>query len=292
MLKIALLLASSGGAASVLRFGRNVLIARLIGVEDYGIASTFALLMSLTELLSDFGLGRFLIQDRDGESAAFVAAVQSISIVRGFMLAAVVVALADPIAALLGQPELGWAYRILATVPLLRSLGHFDVARQQRSMRFGLMIKTDFAGLVGSFLALGPLWLWLGDFRVMLALLVFENAFRTIMTHVMAERPYRLGWDRVVAARAMRFGWPLLAGGVLTFAVMQGERLIVANQYTATDLGLFSAALTLALAPTLVLLRIVHNMFLPLLARQQDNETAFLKKAELALESYSRAASD
>ena len=104
------------------------------------------------------------------------------------------------------------------------------------------------------------------------------------MTHVLAERPYRLGWDRAVAARAMRFGWPLLAGGVLTFAVMQGERLIVANQYTATDLGLFSAALTLALAPTLVLLRIVNNMFLPLLARQQDNETGFLNRAELALE--------
>ena len=82
-------------------------------------------------------------------SPAFVAAVQSISIVRGCMLAAVVVALADPIAALLGQPELGWAYRILAAIPLLRRWCHFDVARQQRAMRFGLMIKTDFAGMVG-----------------------------------------------------------------------------------------------------------------------------------------------
>ena len=84
--------------------------------------------------------------------------------------------------------------------------------------------------------------------------------------------------------RALRFGWPLLAGGMLTFAVMQGERLIVANQYTATDLGLFSAALTLAMAPTLVVQRVITSMFLPLLARERDSEEGFLHKAELSLE--------
>ncbi|HLS18535.1 MAG TPA: oligosaccharide flippase family protein, partial [Paracoccaceae bacterium] len=77
----------------------------------------------------------------------------------------------------------------------------------------------------------------------------------------------------------------ILLGGMAGFATLQGERLIVANQLTATDLGLFSAALTLAMAPTMVVQRIVSRMFLPVLARHQDDEDAFRQKAELSLES-------
>jgi O-antigen/teichoic acid export membrane protein len=284
MLRTALLLAGSSGAVSLMRFGRNVLLARLIGVEDYGVASTFALLMALVEMLSDLGITRFVVHDRDGDRPGFVAAVQALDVLRGTLLAALVFAFADPIAAFLGQPGLGWAYRVLAVMPLLRALVHLDVMRQQRTMRFGLMVKAEFAGMAASLAALAPLGLWLGDFRVMLGVLLVEYAAHLAASHLLAERPFRLGREGTVMARALRFGWPLLAGGMLTFAVLQGERLIVANQMTAVDLGLFSAALTLAMAPTLVVQRVINSMFLPLLAREQDNRDEFLRKAELLLE--------
>ena len=284
MLRTALLLAGSSGAVSVMRFGRNVLLARLLGVEDYGTASTFALIMAMVETLSDLGLGRLVVQDREGDSPSFVAAIQGLALVRGALLALALVVLADPVAAFLGHPGLGWAYRIFAAVPLLNGLVHLDLIRQQRAMRFGLMVKTEFAGNLASIAALWPLWLWLGDFRVMLGMLIVESVARIGTAHLLAERSFRLGWDGAAAARALRFGWPLLTGGVLSFVVMQGERLIVANQYPATDLGLFSAAMTLAMAPTLVVQRVVVSLFLPLLARERDNERGFLQKAELSLE--------
>jgi O-antigen/teichoic acid export membrane protein len=284
VLRIALFLAGSSGALALMRFGRNVLLARLIGVEDFGIASTFALLMALVQTLSDLGLRALVVQDREGDSPGFIAAIHGLAVLRGAALSMLVFALADPIAVLLGQPGLGWAYRIFAVLPFLRALVHLDIARQQRAMRFGLPIKAEFAGMAASLAALWPIWLWLGDFRVMLGLLIVEAAVYTAVAHLLAEQPYRLGWKRAIVARALSFGWPVLVGGVMTFAIMQGERLIVANQYTATDLGLFSAALTLAMAPTLLVQRVVGSMFLPLLARQQDNEKAFLQKAELVLE--------
>lgn len=285
MLKILLLLASSQGLISLMRFGRNILIARLIGVEDFGIASTFALLMSLVEMLSDIGMSRLVIQDRDGNDPDFVAAIHGLMLLRGAGLSLIVFLLADPIAALLGQPGLGAAYRVMAVIPVLRALNNLDTARQQRSMRFGLMIKTSLSGMVISLMAIGPLYLWLGDYRVMLGVIVIEALAWTGTSHLLAERRYRLGWSRAVTGRALSFGWPILLGGMAGFATLQGERLIVANQLTATDLGLFSAALTLAMAPTLVVQRIVSRMFLPVLARHQDDEDAFRQKAELSLES-------
>jgi O-antigen/teichoic acid export membrane protein len=169
-------------------------------------------------------------------------------------------------------------------MPLLRAITHLDAKRQQRDLRFGLLIKAEFGGIAASLAALWPLGLWLGDFRVMLGLLIVEAVTYFTIAYLFADRPYRIGWNGAVAARALRFGWPVLAGGLLAFAAMQGERLIVANQYTATDLGLFSAALTLAMAPTFVAQRVVNSMFLPLLARHQDNAQGFRHRAELSLE--------
>lgn len=285
MLKILLVLASSQGLISLMRFGRNILIARLIGVEDFGIASTFALLMSLVEMLSDIGLARLVIQDRNGDAPDFVAAIHGLVLLRGAGLSLIVFLLADPIAALLGQPGLGAAYRVIAVIPVLRALNNLDSARQQRSMRFGLMIKISLSSMIVSLMAIGPLYLWLGDYRVMLGVIVIESLASMAASHLLAERSYRLGWSRAVTSRALSFGWPILLGGVAGFATLQGERLIVANQLTATDLGLFSAALTLALAPTIVVQSIVNRMFLPVLARHQDDEDAFRHKAELSLES-------
>ena len=140
MLRTALILAGSSGTLSLMRFGRNVLIARLLGVEDYGIASTFALIMALVEMLSDLGLARFVVQDREGDNPSLVAAIHALGILRGAMLSIAIVVFADPIAAFLGQPDLGWAYRVLALMPLVRAIGTLDSVRQQRTMRFGLMV--------------------------------------------------------------------------------------------------------------------------------------------------------
>lgn len=284
MLKSGLTLTAGRAAIILLSFSRNILLARLIGVEDYGVATTFAIIATLVEGLSDLGFERFVIQDREGDSVAAVAAVQLLVLARGAVLAAVVLVAADPIAALLGQPDLGWAYRIYAVVPPLRAMQHLDVMRLQRAMRFGPLIAADLSGVTASLTALFPLWLWLGDFRVMLGLLFVDSVVRLGTSHLLAERPYRLGWDGAVAFRALNFGWPLLAGGSLTFAVMQGERLIVANRFDASDLGLFSAALTLTMAPTLAVLGVINAMFLPLLSREQDNEAGFRARAELLLE--------
>jgi hypothetical protein len=54
-----------------------VIIARLVSVEDFGIASTFALVMFLVEVMPAMSLDRLIIQARDGYSAAFKSTAQA-----------------------------------------------------------------------------------------------------------------------------------------------------------------------------------------------------------------------
>lgn len=132
MLRAALLLLSGNMAASGLLFARNLAVAALIPVADYGIAATFALAMAAVEMASSFGLQLQIVQARDGDDPRLQNALTGFQVLRGALAAAVLFALADPFATFLGIPEVAWAYRVLAVVPLLNAFQHFDIHRLNR----------------------------------------------------------------------------------------------------------------------------------------------------------------
>lgn len=280
-----LILFLGNGAGFFLRFLRNIAIARLISVEDYGIASTFVVAMSFVQMSTDLNFRMLVVQNKDGGTPDFIAAIQFLNAIRGVLVGLILFLTAAPIAALMGQADLVWAYRAMAIVPIVGGFQHSDLDRFQRSMRFAPMIFTQMSTLGITLVLVWPLAIWLGDFRVMLAIYIIEAGIRMVATQYVAERPFRLKWDRVVSIRALRFGWPLLLSGGLLFAALQGDRIIVANQFGAVQLGLFSAALGLTMPPSMQVAQFVRTFFLPTLSRTQDDSAEFSRFALLALQS-------
>ncbi len=284
MLKSITVLAGGRTSISALTFARNILVARMISVEDYGIASTFIIAIAFIELMADLGLERMVVQDRAGDSRRFIGTIQAMMVVRGLLLAGLMYVVAGPIAAVFHHPQLTWAYQLFGLVPLLHGFNNLDVMRMQRRLSFGPQVKAELAGAVVSLALLWPLAVWLGDYKVMLVALLAEYLVRCLATQFIAEHRFILGWDAAAFRRALRFGVPLLIGGLLAFAALQGDRIIVGNQFTARDLGLFSAAATLAMTPCLITAKIAQTFFLPLLSRVQDDDIKFDAQAAVTLQ--------
>ena len=120
-----------GGQAlgQVLSFVRNVIVARLLGPDDFGIAATFALTVSLLEMISDLGTDKLIILAADGDNPRLQASAQLWQFAREAVGALLILALAWPLAALFGVPQARWAFYWLALVPLLRGLLHLDIKR-------------------------------------------------------------------------------------------------------------------------------------------------------------------
>lgn len=290
MLRSALLVLSGNAAASIFLLARNLLLARLIPVEDYGVAATFAIAMAVVEMASQLGLQQQIVQAREGEDARFQAALQGFQVLRGLLAGVALFLAAGAIAGFLNIPQVAWAYQVLALVPVLNALQHFDIHRLNRQMRFGPMLLT---GLVPALLSLGAIWplaSLLGDWRAMLWALVLQAALAAATSHLVAERPYRLAFDRAVMARSLRFGWPLLLNGVLLFAVFQGDKLIVGRELGMAPLAIFAMGVTLTLTPTLVMAKSAQNFFLPGLSRAAGDAEAFAARGVVALQAVLLAA--
>jgi O-antigen/teichoic acid export membrane protein len=115
---------------------RYILLARLLGPEQLGMAVALMLTAQFFEAMTDSGSDRFLVQDRDGDQPHVQSMAHLVWLGRGILIAAALVTLAGPIAAFFEVPALRGSLIVLALVPLIAGISHLDYRRLQRSSDF------------------------------------------------------------------------------------------------------------------------------------------------------------
>lgn len=256
-------------------FLRNVIIARLISPSDFGIAATLAVTISVFELMSNLNMDKLLIQAEDGNEAPFEDTAHLLQAAKGLMNAVFILLLGGPIACLFGEPRARWAFFLLALVPLLRGFVHLDTCRFQRLMRFRPAVTVDVCSQVLVTLIAVPLAFWLHDYRAMLWVLILQAASALAISHIVSERRYRWNWDKAYVRRIISFGWPLLINGLLLFIILDGDRFIIGSAHrlfsksplTLADLGVYSVAFALTMAPATFISSITASISLPVLSK-------------------------
>jgi O-antigen/teichoic acid export membrane protein len=267
-------------------FVRNVIVARLISPQNYGIAAFFAMTFSLVELMSSLGMENFLIQAKDGNEPRFQGTAHLLLALRGLINASCIFLLAGPISSLFGVPQACWAFRCLALAPFIRGWNHLDTFRFQREMRFRPAVTVDIASNIAVTLLALPLCWWRRDYSAMLWILILQAATSRIAANLVAERPYRWAWDSRVARRILTFGWPLLINGFLMLIIFEGDRFVIGaakrlfarSPYTLADLGIYSVAFALTMAPATMVGNISSSLFLPVLSKVQSSLPEFEKR--------------
>lgn len=271
LLKNGLLVFGSDIFQNLLVVIRNMLLARLLTVEQFGIAATFTILLTLVDATQNAGVSRMIVQAKDADEERFQNTLHMVSLALGGMSSAIIAIAAWPYALGMGTPGLVWAYLLIAIIPLMRGFGHLDSFRMQRRHRFGPAVVRQLVPQLASTLAIWPLFLLLGDFRVILGSIFVAQILAVAMSHMGAERRFGLAFDRDVISRAMHFGAPLMLNGLLLFFVLNGDRMIVTNQFGHYVLGGFSAAFMLALMPTVMVSNSMQSLMLPRMSHAQDD---------------------
>lgn len=257
---------------------RNVIIARFLAPEAFGIATTLALVATFLESISYVAADRLVVQAPDGATPQFLATAHLLQVVRGAILAVVVFACAWPLSAFFHGEEYLWAYAAVALVPLLRGLSHLEINVHQRSLRFGTTVGVEAGAQAVSVIAAIAIVPFVRSPSALAIVLIIQAAASCIGSFLVATTPYRLRWDPACGRRLTSFGWPVLVNGVLFFLAAEGDRFIIGRAFGPEALGWYGAAATLANAPAAALNRIVTSVGLPLLATRQDDADGFARR--------------
>jgi O-antigen/teichoic acid export membrane protein len=283
ILKGGVLLSVGQAAALVLSFVRNLIIARLVGPENMGIAAGFAATMSALELTSDLGLLKIVIQDDEADQPEFLGTAHSLVCLRALIPTVGLFLLAQPFANWFNSPHAVWAFQLLALAPLIKAFSHLDLYRCHRHLRYGPLTCVEICSQAAG-LAAGVLSAWISqDYRAVLISILVQAMTYTFASHIAATVPYRLRWSPEIARRILTFGWPLLINGLLMFLGVHSDRFIIVRGFGLEIVGIFAVASALVVVPSHALHRILNSLILPLLSASKSNR-------DLLLAQYRKAA--
>lgn len=269
---------------AVATFVRNILVARLVSVEDYGIATTFAITLAMIEMASNLAFEKILVQDEKGGEDDMLASAHFLHFVKSLATGLVLFSVGPLMASLFDLKEVVWAFQLLALIPIIRGLSHFDTVTYQREMNFLPTAIIDALPQVLTVICAYPIGIWLEDYRVMLVLVLLQPLTYTVLTHIYAKRQYRWLVKKSLIKKKLNFAWPLLINGFLMFAVFNGDKAIIGHSYSMEVLGWYSVAFGLTMIPTLLFAKVCNTLLLPILAVSlRDDKTRFAKSCVQAV---------
>ncbi|MGD9785601.1 MAG: oligosaccharide flippase family protein [Hyphomicrobiaceae bacterium] len=261
--------------AQALSFARNAILAHWLSKGDFGIAAAIVMLLQIVDTLSDVGADRLILQAEDGDNPRLVATAHATLIARGFITAIVILALAYPMAVMLGVPQAAWAFAVVAVVPAIKGFMHLDSRRAQRQLNNRPQMLIELAPQIVSALLVVPALLIVESYAA-IVLVTFGQALAALaVSHLLAERRYAISLERQYLDRLIAFGWPIWASAFPLVAVYQGDRMLIGAFLGVEALASYTAAFMLTMVPALVAGKLSQSLMLPLLAEARRDIKAF-----------------
>ena len=255
-------------ASALLRY---LVLARVLGPGQLGIAAMLILVSQFFDQISDAGFDRLLIQSSIGNTRTMNATVHGALILRGLAISSTITLTSGLIARFFHQPAMQHALLLLAVAPIMNCFTHYDFRRVQRHHRFASDGVMTIVSELASLITIVVVVLLTRSFVAVAWSLIVRGLVAAIMSQLLARRPYSVKFDRRHFQAMTSFGLPLMANGVLLFLTGQGDRLFIGNQLGAEALGHYSAVILLIFYPATMLSRLVQSINLPIISERRAN---------------------
>ncbi len=257
-------------------FGRNIIIARLIGAESLGEFIFLVLAIRLFAMSTDLAVDRYILQVNRNETKEALAAAHFF--VRG---RSIILALMLLIMGLYSVQNISFVcYALLASSAVLRGMTHQGYRLKQRTLNFRPALYVEASTTIVATVAMYIVVSSVPTLEAVCAVLVAQAGMHTALSHILSDGPYKAYASDARLKHMFRFGWPLMLSGITMFWSMQGERVILSAMLSAEEFAHFSMMFQLALVPVLVIGRVTLTAGLPALAAVAGDRVAFQNRLD------------
>lgn len=280
------------GGSQVLRLVSNLILARFLFPEAFGLMALVKVFMHGLQMFSDLGIGPGIIQNKAGTQPPFLRTGWTIQVLRGFALGAITALLAVPVARFFAanDPAAMQLVYILPVVGLTAVIGGFSstsIFTLNRKMQIGRVTMMELIPQVGS-LTIMIVWAWIApSVWALVAGGIAHSTVRMLLSHMWNQGPRdRFGWDREAAGELIRFGRWIFLSTVVTFLATHIDRILLGRMLSLAELGLYSIGMTFARVATHTTSRLSSVVLFPLLAKRRDDPPGMIRsclKARLAV---------
>lgn len=252
------------GGGQALRLASNLVLARLLFPEAFGLMALVSVFLTGLAMFSDVGIGPSIMQSRRGEDPAFLDTAWTMQIMRGALLWLASWAAAGPAARFYDAPMLAQLLPAAGLTLLIAGFNPTRIELAQRRLTLGRVMAADLGAQLAGAAAMIALALATRSVWALVLGALVAAAAKLALSHLMLPGPRnRLRWEGAAARELIGFGKWIFLSSALGFVVAQGDRAILGRFLTLDMLGIYNIGYFLASAPMMLAGAVVSRIMIP-----------------------------
>lgn len=162
----------------------SMVLARLLTPEAFGVVTTLTMIITFAEIFTDAGFQKYLIQhefidEKDREDSTNVAFWSNL--VMSMLIWGIITLFSDPLAALVGNPGLGYVLIVACAAIPLAAFSSIQMALYKRDMDFKTLFKVRMVGIFVPVFITIPCALIIKNFWALVIGHLFQNIINAVL---------------------------------------------------------------------------------------------------------------
>jgi O-antigen/teichoic acid export membrane protein len=263
------------GGAQAIRLAGNLILARLLFPEAFGIMALVTVLLVGLAMLSDLGIAPAIQGSKRGDDPDFLNTAWTLNLIRGGVLFVVGCALAWPMAVIYDERLLLQVVPVACISLLILSLEPTRTDTAERHLNLGWITMLELASQTAALVAMVALALLTGSIWALVAGSLVAALVRvTLAWTVLPGIVNRPRLERPAMAELIHFGKWIFLSTVAGFLVQQADKLVLGRYLSMTELGLYNIGFFLASFPLMLGTTLVVRLMIPVYRESPPQESA------------------
>ena len=266
-------------AAKLATMGVNMVLARLIAPEAYGVLTTALMVTSFADLFTDAGFQKYLIQheftgpDERLDDAACVAFWSNLGF--SLLLWLAIALLRDPIAAAAGSPGYGLVVAVACAQLPVTALTSIQLALLRRGLDFRRLFFVRMAQCLTPLVVTVPLALFgLSHWALVIGTLASHLVTAAVLLPATRWRPRRFYRLKTLKSMLSFSVWTLLESFAI-WLCSWFDLFVIGNAFSSYALGLYKNAVNSANGLLALITASIPTVLFSGLSRLQNDDGAF-----------------
>ncbi|MGW5238142.1 MOP flippase family protein [Monashia sp. NPDC004114] len=257
----------------VVRLATNVVLARLLTPEDFGVVAIALVVTMLLDQLKDLGTGSAIIQ-RQTVDDVLVNSVFYLNLALGIVLAGAMFLLAGPVAAAMSSVAATPVLQAFSLVTLITALGQIHHSLLRRDLRFfEIALATSVTAVVTAGVSIAGALVGMTYWALVVGNIAGALVGTAMVWVFDRWRPsWRFSWASLRSIWSYSFH--LFLSNVLFVVFNQVDKVIVSRFLGPAALGAYTLAQRTVAAPVASVASVVNEVVFPVFSRRQDDHAA------------------
>jgi O-antigen/teichoic acid export membrane protein len=254
------------------RFGRSMILARLLAPEAFGTMAVIISATSVIHSITDIGVSTALIQHPHGTEEEYKSAAWWLAFSKSCSLYLFFFIMAPLLARFYGNPELCPLLRV-ATVGILFD-GAFSsnsyIAQKKMEFKKWALLNNG-GGILGVVLTV-VLSFFIRDVWALVIGSVGESVARFSLSYIVCPYMPRFLWNRQAFRDLLQFSRGLFGLSFLNLIFARTDVFVLAKLFSPADLGLYVMAVYLVQTPGNYVIGVLNQILLPAFSHVQHDK--------------------